>query len=76
MKSKKDDNFIQKAVESMEEKGTEGKFSAKAKRAGMSVKKYADKVIKDLKGKTNGDKSKVKLLRQAIFARNMMKINK
>ena len=61
-KKKKDDDLFDDLKE--------GAFTKKAKAKGMSVQSYATKVIKDLKGKTNGDKAKVKLLRQAVFAKN------
>ena len=60
----------------MEKKGTEGLFTRKAKSKGMSVKGYANKVVKDLKGRTNGSKSKLKLLRQAVFAKNAQSFKK
>ena len=47
-----------------------GVFTRKAKARGMSVQRYATAVIKRLKGKTGGNKTKLKLLRQAVFARN------
>lgn len=62
-------NWIKKAVDGIKKKGTEGVFSAKAKRAGMSTKKYAKKTIVRLKGKKK-TKTQTKLLRQAVFARN------
>ena len=46
-----------------------GVFTAKAKRAGKSVQGYASQVIKKYKGKTK-NKTQLKLLRQATFARN------
>ena len=51
----------------------EGSFTRKAKAHNMTVQAYATKVIKDLKGKTNGSKVKLTLLRQATFARNSKK---
>ena len=38
-------NWIGPAVERMKRKGTVGKFSASAKRAGMSTSAYANKVL-------------------------------
>jgi hypothetical protein len=54
----------------------EGKFSAKAKRAGMSTKAYANKVVKQLKGKTDGNAAKKKLLRQAVLAKTLIGFKK
>lgn len=39
--------WIQSAKKSMKRRGTEGAFSAKAKRAGMSTSAYANKVLKN-----------------------------
>ena len=64
------ENWIKSASASMVKKGTVGLFSAKAKRAGMSTKKYAKKTIKELKGKKK-TKGQTKTLRQAVFARNV-----
>jgi len=58
-----EDNSFSKAGEEIEKKGTEGVFTAKAKKAGMGVQAYADKVLaKDSKAST-------KTKRQAAFAR-------
>lgn len=46
-----------------------GNFTKKAKKANMSVQQYARYVIKKYKGKTK-TKKQVKLLREAVFARN------
>ena len=46
-----------------------GSFTKKAKKANMSVQQYARYVIKKYKGKTK-TKKQVKLLREAVFARN------
>ena len=54
----------------------EGLFSAEAKRNKMSTEKYADKIIKELKGKTDGNKTKLKKLRRAVFAKNAIKASK
>ena len=51
----------------------EGSFTRKAKAKNMSVQAYATLVIKQLKGKTNGSKVKLTLLRQATFAKNSKK---
>ena len=69
------DKFIQKAIKKIEKKNTEGKFSDKAEKKGMSTLQYANKVIKDLKGKTK-NKTDRKLLSQAVFAKNLIKIKK
>tara|TARA_R110000851_G_scaffold6677_1_gene26694 strand:- start:789 stop:986 length:198 start_codon:yes stop_codon:yes gene_type:complete len=54
------ENWIKSATDAMDKKGTVGVFSAKAKRAGMSTKKYAKKTIVRLKGKKkNKDTNKV-----------------
>ena len=50
-----------------------GVFTRKAKKAHKTVQQYAKQVIKQLKGKTHGNKAKTKLLRQAVFARNAKK---
>ena len=72
--------WLQKADASMERRGTEGKFTAAAERAGMSVQKYAGKVIKEMKAKekkgTKLTKRESKLYKRAVFARNMGKIAK
>lgn len=72
--------WLQKADASMERRGTEGKFTAAAERAGMSVQKYASKVIKEMKAKekkgTKLTKRESKLYKRAVFARNMGKIAK
>ena len=47
------ENWIGKATSAMAKKGTVGLFTAKAKRAGMTTKKFAKKSIKELKGKKN-----------------------
>ncbi len=58
-----EDKSFSKAGEEIEKKGTEGVFTAKAKRAGMGVQAYADKVLaKDSKAST-------KTKRQAAFAK-------
>ena len=62
MPKKKDDDLFDDLKE--------GAFTAKAKKAGKSVQAYATEVINKYKGKTDGDKRKVKLLRQAVFAKN------
>jgi hypothetical protein len=57
--------WIQKATKKMEQKGTVGSFSAKAKRKGMSTKAYANWVMRNSKNP--------KLRKQANFARNVSK---
>ena len=69
-------DFIEKAGKAMKKNKTVGAFTKKAEKAGMSVKEYATKTIKELKGNTNKDPKKVKLLRQALFANLMSKIKK
>jgi ribosomal protein L31E len=51
-------------------KANKGKFTAKAKRAGMSVKAYAAKVLK------KGSKASPATKKQANFARNASKWRK
>ena len=46
-----------------------GNFTKKAKKANMDVQQYARYVIKKYKGKTK-TKKQLKLLREAVFARN------
>lgn len=48
-------------------KANKGKFTAKAKRAGMSVQAYANKVLK------KGSKASTATKKQANFARNAKK---
>ena len=58
-----EDKSFSKAGEEIKEKGTEGVFTAKAKKAGMGVQAYAAKVLaKDSKAST-------KTKRQASFAK-------
>lgn len=47
-----------------------GVFTKKAKKANMSVQKYAQQVIKKYKGKTK-NKRELKLLKQAVFAKTV-----
>ena len=54
----------------------EGVFAKEAEKHKMTTLAYANKVIKDLKGKTDGDKIKVRKLRQAVFAKNAIKASK
>ena len=58
-----DDDSFSKAGEEIEKKGTEGVFTAKAKKAGMGVQAYADKVL------AKGSKASTKTKRQAAFAK-------
>lgn len=69
-------DWLGKVDKSIEKKGTEGVFSKEASKQKMSTLTYANKVIKDLKGKTKGDKLKLKKLRQAIFAKNAIGASK
>lgn len=52
-----------------------GVFSRKAKRAGMTTRAYAAKVIKDLEGKTKTAAERT-LLRQAVLARTLIGMKK
>ena len=72
MPPKKPANWIQKADREMERSGTEGSFTAKAKRAGKSTQAYATAVIRKYKGKPK-TAAQMKLFRQALFARNVTK---
>ena len=63
MNEEEEDKSFSKAGEEIKEKGTEGVFTAKAKKAGMGVQAYADKVLaKDSEAST-------KTKRQAAFAK-------
>ena len=59
-----DKNWIGPAVKRMEKKGTVGKFSASAKRAGMSTSAYANKVLANKNASPTQRK-------RANFARNV-----
>ena len=50
-----------------------GAFTRKAKKARKSVQGYANYVIKKLKGSKNLTKKNLRLLRQAVFAKNAKK---
>jgi len=63
--------WIQDAVINM----ATGTFSSEAKRAGKSTLQYANEIIKKLKGKTKTNYDR-KLLRRAVFARNLINISK
>jgi hypothetical protein len=58
-----EDKSFSKAAKEIEKKGTEGVFTAKAKKAGMGVQAYAAKVLK------KGSKASTKTKRQAAFAK-------
>ena len=64
----------------MERRGTEGAFTRQAAAHKMGVQPYAAKVIKDMKRKDRSGKKLTaadkKLLRRAVFARNMGRIAK
>ena len=74
-KPKKDANWLQEAEKEMQKEGTEGKFTEKAKRAGKSVSAYANDIIAKYKGKTKTP-AQLKLLREAVFAKNAQKFRK
>ena len=57
-----DDSFS-KAGEEIEKKGTEGVFTAKAKKRGMTAQEFARKVL------ANTDEYDLKTVRQASFAK-------
>ena len=65
-------DWLQKADRGMTKAGTEGSFTAKAKRAGKSTQVYAKAVVKKYKGKPKTP-AQLKLFRQALFARNVTK---
>jgi hypothetical protein len=60
--AEEDDSFS-KAGKEIEKKGTEGVFTAKAKKAGMGVQAYAHKVLQ------KGSDASTKTKRQAAFAK-------
>ena len=62
LEEEKDTSFSD-AAKDIEKKGTEGVFTAKAKKAGMGVQAYADKVLK------KDSKASTKTKRQAGFAK-------
>ncbi len=69
LEEEKDDSFSEAGKE-IEKKGTEGVFTAKAKRAGLGVQAYAKKVLaKDSKAST-------KTKRQASFAKGAATVAK
>jgi len=63
MNEKEKDTSFSDAAKDIEKKGTEGVFTAKAKKAGMGVQAYADKVLK------KDSKASTKTKRQAGFAK-------
>ena len=70
LEEKKEDDSFSKAGEEIEKKGTEGVFTAKAKKAGMGVQAYAKQVLaKDSKAST-------KTKRQAAFAKGASTVAK
>ena len=66
-------DWIQDVEKEMKKDGTEGAFSAKAKRAGKSTHAYALEVVKKYKGKDNTP-AQSKLLKQAVLALNFEKM--
>jgi len=58
-----EDDSFSKAGEEIEKKGTEGVFTAKAKKRGMSAQEFARKVL------ANTDEYDTKTVRQASFAK-------
>ena len=58
-----EDTSFTDAAKDIEKKGTEGVFTAKAKKAGMGVQAYADKVLK------KDSQASTKTKRQAAFAK-------
>ncbi|MBA59913.1 MAG: hypothetical protein CMQ40_12185 [Gammaproteobacteria bacterium] len=59
-------------------KNSHGQFRAKAKKAGMSTKAYANKVIKQYKagGKRKHSARQTKTYRQAVLAKTLMGFKK
>ena len=68
-------NWVQKVEKEMKKDGTEGSFSAKAKRAGKTTHAYAVAVVAKYKGKKNTD-AQERLLKQAVLALNFEKMRK
>ena len=62
-KKKEKDTSFSEAGEEIEKKGTEGVFTAKAKKAGMGVQEFARHVL------ANTDDFPIKTVRQASFAK-------
>ena len=58
-----EEDSFSKAGEEIEKKGTEGVFTAKAKKRGMTAQEFARKVL------ANTDKYDIKSVRQASFAK-------
>ena len=65
-----DDDSFSKAGEEIEKKGTEGKFTANAKKRGMSAQEFAKKVL------ANPDEYDIKTVRQASFAKGAATVAK
>jgi len=61
--------WIQSVEKEMKKDGTEGTFSAKAKKAGKTTHQYALEVIKKYKGKNNTP-AQEHLLKQAVLSEN------
>lgn len=57
--------WIQKATQRMKAKGTTGSFSKQAKRAGMTTKQFANKVL------SNKDDYSPTTVKRANFAKNV-----
>ncbi len=68
-------SWIQKANKEIKKDGTKGVFARKAKRHHLSTRTYANQVIRKYKGKTKNARE-VKLLRQAVYAKNLMGFKK
>jgi hypothetical protein len=62
-------NFIQKANKRMEQKGTKGLFTRKAKAAGMGVQEYARHILSSVHASAT-------LKKEASFAKAMGHISK
>ena len=68
--AKKKKKWMQVVAAEIEAKGTEGEFSRKAKRAGMTTLQYANKVL------ANKSRYSTKTIRQAVFAKNAIKASR
>ena len=69
-KSSGSGKWLQKAEKRMEQKGTKGLFTKKAKRAGMGVQQYANYVL------SHKNKFSKKTIEEAVFAKNANKVAK
>ena len=72
IRSTQSGGWMQSVSNEMKKRGTEGVFTVKARKKGMSVHRYAQKVMSDYRRlKASGrkpSKSQIKLMRQASLA--------